>query len=141
MDQINKEDTISRQAAIDLVKDVCEAILSKCGSHYDGEDEVYDDPLEVDAVLKCNKEIRTALKHMPSAQLETNCSEIPNNWIPCSERLPEYDMCRTLTTINTHVKSGYYYKGLFYNDNGDTWKATDKEVIAWMPLPEPYAER
>ena len=20
---------------------------------------------------------------------ETNCSEIPNNWIPCSERLPE----------------------------------------------------
>ena len=59
-------------------------------------------------------------------------------WIPCSERLPEYDMCRTLTTINTHVKSGYYYKGLFYNDNGDTWKVTDKEVIAWMPLPEPY---
>lgn len=68
---INVGDIIYRQAAIDLVKDVCEAILSMCGSHYDGEDEVYDDLLEVDAILKCNKEIRVALKHMPSVQPET----------------------------------------------------------------------
>ena len=62
------DDTISRAKALNLVKDVCDAILSGCGSHYDGEDEVYDNPLEVDAILKCNKEIRTALKHLPSAQ-------------------------------------------------------------------------
>ena len=59
---------IYRQDAIDLVKDVCEAILSMCGSHYDGEDEVYDDLLEVDAILKCNKEIRIALRNLPPAQ-------------------------------------------------------------------------
>ena len=66
-------------------------------------------------------------------------------WIPCSERLPETDMCRTLTTIctpykGTNVRSGCFYRGLFMNDNGDTWNATDKEVLAWMPMPEPYKE-
>lgn len=61
---------ISQQAAIELAKDVCDAIMSGCKSHYDSEvgDEVYDDILEVDAILKCNKEIRKALKAMPSAQ-------------------------------------------------------------------------
>ena len=65
-----EKDRISRRAAIDLVRDVCDAIMSFCGSHYDEEtkDEVYDDILEVDAILKCNKEIRIALKNMPSAQ-------------------------------------------------------------------------
>ena len=67
----------------------------------------------------------------------------PHKWIPCSERLPETDMCRTLTTIctpykGTNVRSGCFYRGLFMNDNGDTWNATDKEVLAWMPLPEQW---
>lgn len=67
-------------------------------------------------------------------------------WTPCSERLPEADMCRTLTTISTpykgaNVRSGCFYRGRFMNDNGDTWNATDEEVIAWMPLPEPYEDR
>ena len=63
-------DLISRQAAIGLVRDVCDAILSQCGSHYDGDDEVYDNLQEVDAVLKGNKEIRIALANMPSEQPE-----------------------------------------------------------------------
>ena len=62
------EDTISRKAAIELVKDVCDAIMSGCESWYDPEteDEVYKDIREVDAILKCNKEIRIALRNMPS---------------------------------------------------------------------------
>ena len=68
-----------------------------------------------------------------------------SDWISVTERLPETDMYRTLTTIRTphkgtNVRSGHFYKGFFFNDNGDTWNATDKEVIAWMPLPEPYKE-
>ena len=67
------------------------------------------------------------------------------HWIKCSERLPETDMYRTLTTIRTphkgtNVRSGHFYKGYFCNDNGDTWNATDKEVLAWMPAPESYHE-
>lgn len=66
------DDSISRRAAIELVKAVCDAIMSGCKSHYDTEvgDEVYDDTLEVDAILKCNKGIRNALRDMPSAQPE-----------------------------------------------------------------------
>jgi len=87
---------------------------------------------------------------------ETNCSEFPNNWIPCSERLPEED---------TEVLISYRYK----EGEGDTdhvniditsygttcfggreihtlkeWRQpfdyfhANYEVIAWMPLPEPY---
>jgi len=65
-------DLIDRQAAIELVKDVCDAIMSGCKRHYDSEvgDEVYDDILEVDAILRCNKGIRNALRDMPSAQPE-----------------------------------------------------------------------
>ena len=63
------EDTISRQAALELVRDVCDAIMSCCESHCDEETgyEVYDDVREISAILKCNKEIRIALKNMPSA--------------------------------------------------------------------------
>ena len=65
-----------------------------------------------------------------------------SEWIPVSERLPENDMDRTLVTINCrgrkNVRSGHFFKGYFMNDNGDIWKTTDKEVTAWMPLPEPY---
>ena len=63
-------------------------------------------------------------------------------WIPVSEALPK-DMDRLLATIvrsdgSKRVRSGHYYKGLFMMDNGDTWKETDKEILAWMPLIEPY---
>lgn len=63
-------DLISRQAAIELVKDVCDAIMSGCESWYDPEteDEVYKDIREVNAILKCNKEVRIALRTMPSVQ-------------------------------------------------------------------------
>lgn len=68
------------------------------------------------------------------------------HWIPCSERLPKADMTRTLTTISTphkgtNVRSGHFYRGMFFNDNGDCWNASDEEVLAWMPSPKPYEER
>ena len=72
---------IDRQDAIDLVKDVCDAIMSGCDSHYDPEtkDEVYNDILEVDAILKCNKEIRIALGNLPSAEPKIiHCKDCKN---------------------------------------------------------------
>ena len=64
-------------------------------------------------------------------------------WTPCSERLPE-DNTLVLVTVKVRnrepkVRSGYYYmNGHFHIDNGDSWEARDKELIAWMPLPEPW---
>lgn len=71
-------DTISRKDAIDLVRDVCDAIMSGCESWYDSEteDEVYKDILEVNAILKCNKEIRIALANLPSVKArEIECEK------------------------------------------------------------------
>ena len=63
-------------------------------------------------------------------------------WIPVSEALPK-DMDRLLVTIvrsdgEKRVRSGHYYKGYFMLDNGDTWNETDKGILAWMPLVEPW---
>lgn len=64
------------------------------------------------------------------------------SWFPVTKALPN-DMDKLLVTIvrsdgEKRVRSGHYYKGYFMMDNGDTWNETDKEVLAWMPLPEPY---
>jgi len=87
-------DLISRKDAIDLVKDVCDVIMSSCDSHYDPEtgDEVYNDIFEVDAILKCNKEIRIALANLASAQPEIiRCKDCKHyyyadNRIPLEQR-------------------------------------------------------
>ena len=72
------QDLIDRQTAIELVRDVCDAVMSGCESWYDPEieDEVYKYTREVDAILKCKKEVRIALRNMPSAQPEIiRCKE------------------------------------------------------------------
>ena len=65
-------------------------------------------------------------------------------WIPVSERLPK-DKTYVLVTIavrgrQPHSRSSWYQAGAFHNDNGDYWRADEPEVVAWMPLPEPYKE-
>lgn len=67
-------------------------------------------------------------------------------WIPVSERLPEEE-CDCLVTTrrrynisnNLEVVSCSYYPDMrskwFLDGGGDA-----ENVIAWMPLPEPYKE-
>lgn len=81
--------------------------------------------------------------------------EIPEpetHWIPCSERLPEEYGEYMITWITSASKKRFI--GIVecevtsvWNDNGfmvewlfeDYMKAyPDVEVIAWMPLPEPF---
>ena len=81
------------------------------------------------------EQVINVVKALPSVEPE-------RKWIPVTERLPEYGE-RVLTTTEAgnrgkKVRSGTYTKSLFQCDNGDVWTVTDKEVIAWMPLPEPY---
>ena len=61
-----------------------------------------------------------------------------DKWIPVSERLPEYHKEVVTCSIGGFIEIQSLEDGDEYweNQHGD-W--TDKdEVIAWMPLPEPY---
>lgn len=61
-------------------------------------------------------------------------------WISPKVALPEEDSF-VLVTINARgrrrVRSSFYMNKLFMNDNGDTWRVTDKHLVAWMYSPEP----
>ena len=65
-------------------------------------------------------------------------SEIPNKWIPVSERLPEKEG-KYLTTIFNGIQ---YIMTCDYHPYSRCWFPDDEcasdNVIAWMPLPEPY---
>lgn len=66
-----------------------------------------------------------------------------NRWIPCSERLPEDGKNCLITYISFLDGVTKCCDGCAYViENGWFWCLDDSEVkvdvIAWMPLPEPY---
>ncbi len=91
----------------------------------------------------------------------------PQQWIPCSERLPENTDPVNITWVNRnppvyyasikdvpYVATGCYCKGKWWwysavcqdylDEYGESYNVDavdeDIEIIAWMPLPEPYQE-
>ena len=75
------------------------------------------------------------IERLPSAQ----------QWIPCSERMPECDYTDVLICVYDKRKGcekDYYIISAY--TSGKHWEPTlavdmtDLDVVAWMPLPEPY---
>ena len=66
-----------------------------------------------------------------------------DQWIPCSERLPNnYDTCLITTGCFGEFVMMAYFDPLesedwHYNDD-DGWTHRIGNVTAWMPLPKPY---
>lgn len=85
----------------------------------------------------------TVGQHLKDIETAIRVLENQPRWIPVSERLPE-DNTLVLVTVKVgnrepKVRSGsYYMDGYFHIDNGDCWNSRDKELLAWLPLPEPY---
>lgn len=76
---------------------------------------------------------------------QANCSEFPNNWILCSKRLPDKEGDYLVTLLDdgrTWVEIALWnetfggrWQAVLYNDVD---YSDISNVIAWMPLPEPY---
>lgn len=66
------------------------------------------------------------------------CGKHANQWIPCSERLPEKNG-NYLVTVEANDGTASI-KFQMVDHYGPDWlhKGKHEKVIAWMPLPEPY---
>lgn len=69
----------------------------------------------------------------------------PNQWIPCSERLPEESKTYLICLKSENSIFEPIIKTARYGAKENKWKAPDaysfyESVIAWQPLPQPYTE-
>lgn len=136
------EDAVSRQAVkewlakwegyidADIIARMQYRIIDIPSAQPEPLDEWCTDCKEYDKDKHCcprwNRVIRQTLKDMKEEQPEPH-------WIPCSERLPE-ERQEILATTTDNAWGDVVIIRTYY-------KEMHKSVIAWMPLPEPYAER
>ena len=121
------DDLISRQAAIDAFG------LSEKTRKYGGDHSGYD--------TRMLYEIQDILEGLPSAQPE-------QRWIPCSERLPDIGGHHVSDPCIVYCSNGAYgfaeleeniFGQVGWNcERDDEYHEPLGEVLAWMPLPEPY---
>lgn len=128
-------DLIDRQAAIDLLK-------RWSGGYsyieYDTESAIYEFERLPSAQPYTEAEIQK-MQDLEQAELE-KAFELgkaeANRWIPCSERLPETDDMMLVTCKpkkgEPNVNRAYFMNGYWHGSGSMS------NVIAWMPLPEPY---
>lgn len=122
-----KSDLIDRQEALDAMNRLREDDLETYGVEI---------PESFDA-----ERANEAIRNLPSVEPERKKDE----WIPCSERLPEENGQYLITVKYEHVDD---YEDI-YSEHGEwgdgKWDMFSfghcgkvENIIAWMPLPEPY---
>ena len=78
--------------------------------------------------------------------LDIAIKALEQRWIPCSERMPEvtdhYLIQYSRHICRDEMAVAFYSVEEAESDSNYTWEfkpfADCKEVIAWMPLPQPY---
>ena len=93
---------------------------------------------------------------------EANSPEIPDSWVPVSEKMPESADCPMDCLVTRKSKTIGNYTDMAVAEKSGTWTHEDweaivlgdnvsgkktgllntrgDEIVAWMPLPEPYKE-
>jgi len=82
----------------------------------------------------CKQNAIEFLRDAPTIEIKSSYSGFSNNWIPCSERLPE-------PRVDVWCNSDMGQMVGYYEENVETWYGRDYlelMVTAWMPLPEPW---
>ena len=69
--------------------------------------------------------------------------EYNDDWIPCSERLPDIEVDVLLTLRNLDIYTGFRANtdGYFYVDGVEGKYVPFDDIIGWKPLPKPYIEK
>ena len=88
--------------------------------------------------------LKALINMQPTIEPSANCSEIPNNWIPCSERQPDVNGWYITTISGEICGQDRAFSGMSEFANGKWTSGDDVDetemTIAWMPLPEAYQE-
>ena len=59
-------------------------------------------------------------------------------WIPCAKRLPEIDQEVLAQMTWGDMSVSWRFEGdLWFTQSGEA-NAKTEDIVAWMPLPEPY---
>ena len=94
-------------------------------------------------VEDCDKVKRVIVDEHKSKWCKTFYAE-PMQWIPCSERLPKYDDWVIITILDESGDTPSKYTDFgWYLEAASCWIVDAEQrtdVVAWMPLPEPYKE-
>lgn len=110
------DDSISRQAVLDMLEDINNHINEGCKYRHDW----------------CVEWV----KGLPSIDAEPQ-------WIPVTERLPERETAVLITDEDEEVNVAYWDYEEWVEDPIVEWRCGNWNVepVAWMPLPKPYGER
>lgn len=96
--------------------------------------------IDTDDIIFTRKRFESQ-RDVKQAECDIACTPTADEWIPVKEKLPENET-EVLVTVNGYkglmVRTGFYARGIFMNDNGNRWHPKDKDLVAWKPIPEPY---
>ena len=143
------DDLISRQAAIDALCKRCDLVADEDEPCTEKCNDIKILEMLPSAQLELSMEIQEILNYLDTtlhpivspdnwnvyAELHDMVSMLPSaqQWIPCSERLPDND--ESVLISNSHGVTKAWWNGRFWTSIA---VKKYKTVTAWMPLPEPY---
>ena len=89
---------------------------------------------DIATIIENEKDMRVLLNAQPSAGRQ-------GHWIPVTEKLPEERGTYLVTVVDGTIKRALA-QWWYDVDNGEGFFACDdcyaEDIVAWMPLPEPY---